>query len=61
MGVHEIAARLGVGNRRVHQIKDNPRAKFPAAVQLRCGLVWYADEVEAWISAHRDAEPSGQP
>lgn len=52
VGVHEIAALLGVSRQRVHQLaarKDFPK---PLAV-LHAGKVWRRRDVEAWAHKHR--------
>lgn len=53
MGAHEIRLRLGgVSRQRAYQITS--RADFPAPVaDLAQGKVWAADDVEAWMKAHR--------
>lgn len=63
MGVAEIAARLGVKPRRVHQIANNPHGEFPEPEHLTCGLVWYTPDVEEWIRIHRPhlAAPGATP
>jgi prophage regulatory protein len=53
MGAHEIRVRLGgVSRQRTYQITS--RADFPEPLaELEQGKVWRAEDVEAWISAHR--------
>lgn len=53
MGAHEIRVRLGmVSRQRAYQITS--RADFPAPVaDLAQGKVWLAEDVEAWMKAHR--------
>ena len=60
-GTAEIQERLGVGRARAYQIVS--RRGFPEPyVVLKMGQVWLADDVEAWIRAHRPdlaEEPEG--
>jgi prophage regulatory protein len=53
MGAHEIRVRLGmVSRQRAYQITS--RADFPAPIaDLAQGKVWLAEDVEAWMKAHR--------
>ncbi|MEV4642916.1 DNA-binding protein [Actinoplanes sp. NPDC049548] len=52
MGAHEIRIRLGVTRQRTYQITS--QLDFPRPVaDLAQGKVWLAEDVEAWIAAHR--------
>jgi prophage regulatory protein len=53
MGAHEIRVRLGsVSRQRAYQITARPDFPRPIA-HLQQGKIWSADDVEAWIAAHR--------
>ncbi len=56
MGAHEIRVRLGgLSRQRVYFLTRRP--DFPAPVaELGQGLVWLADDVEAWIKATRPGQ-----
>lgn len=56
MGQAEIADRLGVSRQRVQQLVARPDWPKPY-VTLAMGKVWKTDDVEAWISEHRPADP----
>lgn len=52
MGAAEIGALLDVSRQRVQQIVNRP--DFPAPVAtLAMGKVWGAEDVRAWVAAHR--------
>jgi len=54
MGAAEIGERLGVGRNRVYQITRD--RDFPEPYQtFAMGSIWLAEDVEAWIAAHRPA------
>jgi len=63
MGSAEISKRLGgLSRTRIYQLTQRRDFPLPYA-ELAMGNVWLADEVEAWIAAHRqdiaqDAEGS---
>jgi predicted DNA-binding transcriptional regulator AlpA len=51
VGLAEIAQRLGIGKSYARELAL--RKGFPDATRLSMGLVWDADEVDAWIKANR--------
>ncbi len=51
MGVHEVAAYLGIGRQRVHQLRKEHN-DFPTPAALSCGHVFFTTEIEAWKTAH---------
>lgn len=60
VGLAEIAQRLGIGKSYARELAL--RKGFPDATRLSMGLVWDADEVDAWIKANRPKlaeEPGG--
>jgi len=58
VGAHEIRLRLGdVSRQRVYQITNYSHFPRPI-VELEQGKVWRAEDVDAWILAHR---PQNQP
>jgi prophage regulatory protein len=63
MGTAEIAALLNVTPARVSQLADSRRSEFPLPRwELKAGRVWLAQDVEAWVAAHRPAlaeDPEG--
>lgn len=50
MGVHEIAARLGVSKTYTREIVA--RAGFPKGLRLNQGWIWDTRDVERWIAGH---------
>lgn len=54
MGVHEIAARLGVSRQRVYQVIDSPTSNFPVPFdEIAAGRLWTVEDVEHWILQYR--------
>ncbi|WP_436535228.1 helix-turn-helix transcriptional regulator [Actinoplanes sp. HUAS TT8] len=60
MGAREIAIRLGLSRQRIQQLAD--RDDFPEPFQeLGMGRVWWAYEVEGWISRWREGDADCRP
>ncbi|GAA2681574.1 hypothetical protein [Actinoplanes palleronii] len=53
MGAWEIQQALGLGRTRAREIMFRKGFPDPADDTLKLGIVWYEDEVLAWIAANR--------
>jgi predicted DNA-binding transcriptional regulator AlpA len=53
MGAWEIQRALGVGRTRARELMQKKGFPDPADDTLRRGVVWFEDEVTAWIAEHR--------
>lgn len=66
MGLHEIAARLGISKRYAREVTG--RKGFPDPTRLSMGLVWDGADIERWAAGHpevgsraRGASAEGEP
>lgn len=61
-GAHEIRVRClgGVSRQRAYQITGRPDFPTPVA-SLEQGRVWMAEDIDAWVAAHRRAPADDHP